>query len=96
VDNLSPLDSYHYVGHSCGLVGTMGFPKRVRANSEPGARLIWMAPALDKPFLFWVLPIGGIAVAQMVCYSLDKTLLGQRWTVSDTWRLACWRTISPT
>ena len=63
-------------------------------NSAP--RLVWIGPALDKPFLFWVLPIAGIAVAQMVCYSLDKTLLEQRWTVSDILRLACWRTISPT
>lgn len=63
-------------------------------NLEP--RLIWIAPALADPFLFWVLPIAGIALIQIGCFSLDKTLLGQRWTVSDVLRLACWRTISPT
>ena len=73
-----------------------GFPRgsALIPNLEP--RLIWIAPALADPFLFWVLPIAGIALIQIGCFSLDKTLLGQRWTVSDVLRLACWRTISPT
>jgi Zn-dependent protease with chaperone function len=59
-------------------------------------RLNWIDPALVKPILFWAIPIGGTAVVQLICYSLDRTFLGQRWTLIDVLRLACWRTASPT
>jgi Zn-dependent protease with chaperone function len=59
-------------------------------------RLNWIDPALVKPILFWTIPIAGIAVVQRICYSLDRTFLGRRWTAIDLVRLACWRTVSPT
>jgi Zn-dependent protease with chaperone function len=52
--------------------------------------------ALAKLLLFWGLPIIGIAVVQLICYSLDRTFLGRRWTVIDVCRLAFWRTLCPT
>lgn len=47
-------------------------------------------------FLFWGLPTVGIAAVQLVCYSLDRAFLKQRWTTLDLLRLALWRTVSPT
>ena len=58
-------------------------------------RLSWIDPALVKPLLFWG-PIGGVAVVHIICYSLDRTFLGRRWSVIDVLRLACWRTLCPT
>lgn len=63
---------------------------------SPALRLIWIDSALVKPILFWGLPIGGIAIVEVICYSLDKIFVGRRWTVTDVLRLACWRTVSPT
>jgi hypothetical protein len=34
-------------------------------------------PAFGKLLLFWGLPIGGVAVVQLICYSLDRTFLGR-------------------
>jgi O-antigen/teichoic acid export membrane protein len=48
--------------------------------------LKWIDSALVKPILFWGLPVGGIAVVEVICYSLDKVFLGRRWTVSDILR----------
>lgn len=59
-------------------------------------RLNWIDPALVKLLLFWGLPIGGVAVVQLICYSLDRAFLGRRWTVIDVLRLVCWRTLCPT
>ena len=59
-------------------------------------RLSWIDPALVKPLLFWGLPIGVVAVVQLICYSLDRAFVGRRWTASDLLRLAFWRTVSPT
>jgi Zn-dependent protease with chaperone function len=59
-------------------------------------RIRWIDPALLKPFLFFGLPIGTVAVAQLICYSLDRTFIGRGWTVRDLLRLAFWRTVSPT
>lgn len=59
-------------------------------------RLSWIDQTLVKLLLFWGLPIGGVAVVQLICYSLDRTFLGRRWTVIDVMRLACWRTLCPT
>jgi Zn-dependent protease with chaperone function len=59
-------------------------------------RLSWIDPALVEPLLFWGLPIGGVAVVQLICYSLDKTFLRRRWTMIDVLRLTCWRTLCPT
>jgi Zn-dependent protease with chaperone function len=52
--------------------------------------------ALAKLLLFWGLPIGGVAVVQLICYSLDRTFLGRRWIMIDVLRLAFWRTLCPT
>ena len=58
--------------------------------------LSWIDPVLVKPLLFWGLPTGAVAVVQLICYSLDRTFLGRRWTVIDVLRLAFWRTVCPT
>jgi Zn-dependent protease with chaperone function len=52
--------------------------------------------ALDPAFLFWGLPIVGVALVQLACYYLDKIFLGRRWTLIDLLRLTLWRTVSPT
>jgi len=59
-------------------------------------RLSWLDPTLVKVFAFWGLPIGGVALVQLVCYSLDKVFLRRRWTSIDLVRLVLWRTVSPT
>jgi hypothetical protein len=59
-------------------------------------RLIWLDSTLAKVFLFWGLPIGGVALVQLICYSLDKVFLRRRWTSIDLLRLTLWRTVSPT
>jgi Zn-dependent protease with chaperone function len=53
-------------------------------------------PTLAKAFLFWGLPIGGIALVQLFCYSLDRVFLRRRWTSIDLLWLTFWRTVSPT
>jgi Zn-dependent protease with chaperone function len=63
-----------------------------RPTYSPGG----IDPALTKLLLFWGLPIGGFAVVQLICYSLDRAFLGRRWTVIDVCRLAFWRTLCPT
>lgn len=59
-------------------------------------RLSWLDPIVANALLFWGLPIGGVAVVQLICYSLDRDFLRRRWTPIDLLRLACWRTVSPT
>ncbi len=59
-------------------------------------RLSWLDPTLAKAFLFWGLPIGGVALVQLTCYSLDRVFLRRRWTSIDLLRLTLWRTVSPT
>jgi Zn-dependent protease with chaperone function len=59
-------------------------------------RLSWLDPTLAKTFLFWGLPIGGVALVQLICYSLDRVFLRRRWTAIDLLRLTLWRTVSPT
>jgi Zn-dependent protease with chaperone function len=59
-------------------------------------RLIWLDPTLAKALLFWGLPIGGVALVQLICYSLDRVFLSRRWTSIDLLRLTLWRTVSPT
>lgn len=59
-------------------------------------RLGWVDPILPKVFLFWGLPIVGIATIQLTCYSLDRVFLSRRWTTIDLLRLTLWRTVSPT
>lgn len=59
-------------------------------------RLGWVDPIPPKVFLFWVLPIAGIAAVQLICYSLDRVFLSRRWTTIDLLRLTLWRTASPT
>jgi hypothetical protein len=59
-------------------------------------RLSWLDPTLAKAFLFWGLPIGGVALVQLICYSLDRVFLRRRWTSIDLLRLTLWRTVSPT
>jgi hypothetical protein len=59
-------------------------------------RLSWLNPTLAKAFLFWGLPIGGVALVQLICYSLDRVFLMRRWTSIDLLRLTLWRTVSPT
>jgi Zn-dependent protease with chaperone function len=59
-------------------------------------RLNWLDPTLAKAFLFWGLPIGGVALVQLICYSVDRVLLRRRWTSIDLLRLTLWRTVSPT
>lgn len=59
-------------------------------------RLSWLDPTLATAFLFWGLPIGGVAFVQLTCYSLDRVFLGRRWTLIDLLRLTLWRTVSPT
>jgi Zn-dependent protease with chaperone function len=59
-------------------------------------RLDWLDPTLAKAFLFWGLPMGGVALAQLICYSLDRVFLKRRWTSLDLLRLTLWRTVSPT
>jgi Zn-dependent protease with chaperone function len=78
------------------LVAAVGFPKSVSTDSEVGASSELDRPGLFKPILFWTVPIAAIAAVQLICYSLDRTFLGRRWTAIDVLRLACWRTISPT
>jgi Zn-dependent protease with chaperone function len=58
--------------------------------------LSWLDPTLAKGLLFWGLPIGGIALVQLICYSLDRVFLRRRWTSLDLLRLTFWRTVSPT
>jgi Zn-dependent protease with chaperone function len=58
--------------------------------------LSWIDPALVTSFFFWVPPVAMIAAVQLICYSLDRAIVGRRWTTSDVLRLACWRTVSPT
>jgi len=64
--------------------------------SRLALRLSWLDPTLVKAFLFWGLPIGGVALVQLICYSLDKVFLRRRWTSIDLLRLTLWRTVSPT
>jgi Zn-dependent protease with chaperone function len=59
-------------------------------------RLSWLDPTLVKAFVFWGVPIGGAALVQLICYSLDKVFLRRRWTSIDLLRLTLWRTVSPT
>jgi Zn-dependent protease with chaperone function len=59
-------------------------------------RLSWLDPTLAKAFLFWGLPVGGVALVQLICYSLDRVFLRRRWTSIDLLRLTLWRTVSPT
>jgi Zn-dependent protease with chaperone function len=71
---------------------------------DPGAafisrltlRLSWLDPTLAKGFLFWGPPIGGVALVQLICYSLDRVFLRRRWTSIDLLWLTLWRTVSPT
>ena len=58
--------------------------------------LNWLDPTLAKASLFWGLPIGGVAIVQLICYSLDRVFLRRRWTSIDLLRLTLWRTVSPT
>lgn len=64
--------------------------------SRLALRLRFADPTLAEIFLFWGLPIVGIATVQLVCYSLDRAFLKQRWTTIDLLRLTFWRTVSPT
>jgi Zn-dependent protease with chaperone function len=59
-------------------------------------RFGWTDAAFLKPLLFFVLPVGTIFALHAVCYSLDRTFIGRRWTATDVMRLAFWRTTSPT
>jgi hypothetical protein len=43
------------------------------------------------PRLSW-----GVALVQLICYSLDKVFLRRQWTSIDLLRLTLWRTVSPT
>lgn len=47
-------------------------------------------------FLFFAVPVGAVFVLLAVCYSLDRTFMGRRWSAMDVLRLALWRTVSPT
>jgi len=58
--------------------------------------LSWLDPTLAKAFVFWGLPIGGVVLVQLICYSLDRVFLRRRWTSIDLLRLTLWRTVSPT
>jgi Zn-dependent protease with chaperone function len=60
------------------------------------AALGWTGANWIVPLLFWLLPIGSVAVIQFRSCSLDRTILGSRWTDSDLLRLSCWRTVCPT
>ena len=60
------------------------------------SRVSSLDPTLAKAFLFWGLPIVGVALVQLVCFSLDRVFLRQRWTLVDLFRLTLWRTVSPT
>jgi len=68
----------------------------VQSVSRVALRLHFADPTLAKISLFWSLPIVGIAAVQLVCYSLDRVFLKQRWTTIDLLRLTFWRTVSPT
>ena len=59
-------------------------------------RVSWLDSTLVNGFLFWGLPIGGVALIQLICYSLDRIFLRRRWTSIDLLRLTFWRTVSPT
>jgi Zn-dependent protease with chaperone function len=59
-------------------------------------RLSWFDATLAKALLFWGLPIGGVALVQLICYSIDRVFLRRRWTSIDLLRLTLWRTVSPT
>ncbi|HET9408912.1 MAG TPA: M48 family metalloprotease [Candidatus Sulfotelmatobacter sp.] len=59
-------------------------------------RLAWLDPILTNLFLFWSLPIAGIAAIQLICYTLDRAFLSRQWTTIDLLRLTFWRTASPT
>ncbi len=45
-------------------------------------------------FLFWVPPITSLGVFLFLCYSLDKTILKLKWTITDTLRQTRWRLVS--
>jgi Zn-dependent protease with chaperone function len=64
--------------------------------SRLAVRLGLLDPILAKLFLFWGLPITGIAALQLICYFLDRVFLTRRWTTFDLLRLTLWRTVSPT
>ena len=51
--------------------------------SRLSLRLSWLDPTLAKASLFWGLPIGGVALVQLICYSLDRVFLRRRWTSID-------------
>lgn len=61
-----------------------------------GLRLRWLDSTLANAFVFWGLPIGGVALVQLISYSLDRVLLRRRWKSIDLLRLTLWRTVSPT
>ena len=64
--------------------------------SRLAPRLSWLDLTLAKTLLFWGPPIGGVALVQLICYSLDRVFLRRRWTSIDLLRLTLWRTVSPT
>ncbi len=72
------------------------FGSGTRFVSRLTLHLNWLDPTLTKPFLFWALPIGAVALVQLICYSLDRVFLRRRWTSVDLLRLTFWRTASPT
>ena len=39
-------------------------------------RVSWPDPTLAKALLFWGLPIGGVALVQLICYFLDRVFSG--------------------
>lgn len=64
--------------------------------SRLALRISWLDPNLAKASLFWGPPIGGVALLQFICYSLDTVFLRRGWTSIDLLRLTLWRTVSPT
>jgi Zn-dependent protease with chaperone function len=72
------------------------FDSGVAYISRLTLRLNWLDPMLAKASIFWGLPIGGVALVQLICYSLDRVFLRRRWTSVDLLRLTLWRTVSPT
>lgn len=72
------------------------FEREAAFISRLTLRLSWLDPIVAKALLFWGLPIGGVVVIQLICYSLDRVFLSRRWTPIDLLRLAFWRTVSPT
>jgi hypothetical protein len=57
---------------------------------------LWLWKSGDFTNLRKELPIGGVALVQLICYSLDRVFLRRRWTSIDLLRLTLWRTVSPT